>query len=347
MHRITAYRVELIRDRAVTFPRRECGGARDAADLFRKHVGVADREHMVVICLDARHRFTGIHTVAVGTLDRTEAHAREVFKAAILASAQDIILVHNHPSGDPSPSDEDVEITQGLKIAGELIGIPLIDHVVVGEHAHASMRELGLLKFDPDARHANRRMTTDERWSPLLARLQRGAALLASGMSAVKTTTEKKSSSSGRAFVPTPERAATINSTIVVEPDPALRPGELEPLLEELRQRIDVALQFAVQDVPATVYVQDISIDRAADTPVFPVAFGTQVFGDALEIAEAVEGLREGTAVDGILHDSSGRAFRCVVWTSFGRTAEADCSVGQVFTLDDAEVNKCASVLIA
>jgi DNA repair protein RadC len=334
MHRITAYRVELVRDRAVTFPRRECGGARDAADLFRKHIGAADREHMVVICLDARHRFTGIHTVAIGTLDRTEAHAREVFKAAILASAQDIILVHNHPSGDPSPSDEDVEITQGLEIVGELIGIPLIDHVVVGEHGHASMRELGLLKFDPDARHTSRRMTTDERWSPLLARLQRGAALLAGGMSAAKTTAQKKSRRYERAFVPTPDRAATIHSTISVEPDPALRPGELEPLLEELRQRIEVALQFAVQDVPAAVHVQDISIDRAADTPVFPVAFGQRTFGDPLEIAEAIDELRKDTRLDGVLHDSSGRGFQCVVWTSFGRAAEADRPVGRVFTLE-------------
>jgi hypothetical protein len=274
--------------------------------------------------------------VAIGTLNRTEAHAREVFKAAILASAQDIILVHNHPSGDPSPSDEDVEITQGLEIAGELIGIPLIDHVVVGEHGHASMRELGLLRFDPDARHASRRTITDEQWSPLLTRLQRGAALLAGGMPAVKTTAQKEPGRSERAFVPTPDRAATIHSTINVEPDPALRPGELEPLLEELRQRIDVALQFALQDVPATVYVQDISINRAADTPVFPVALGTQVFGDALEIAEAVEDLREGTGLDDVLHDSSGRAFRCVVWTSFGRAIEADRSVTNVFTFDDA-----------
>jgi hypothetical protein len=290
---------------------------------------------MVVICLDARHRFTGIHTVAIGTLDRTEAHAREVFKAAILASAQDIILVHNHPSGDPSPSAEDVEITQGLEIAGELIGIPVIDHIVVGEHCHASMRELGLLKFNPDARHASRRMTTDERWSPLLARLQRGAVLLGREMPAVESTVPKDSGGSERAFVPTPNRTATIHSTITVEPDPALRPGELEPLLEELRQRIDIALHFAVQDVPATAYVQEISIIRAADTPVFPVAFGQRGFGDALEIAEAIDELRENTGLDGVLYDSSGRAFQAVVWTSFGRAADADRPVDLVFTFDD------------
>jgi DNA repair protein RadC len=339
MHRITAYRVELVRDRAVTFPRRECGGARDAADLFRKHVGAGDREHMVVICLDARHRFTGIHTVAVGTLDRTEAHAREIFKAAILASAQDIILVHNHPSGDPSPSDEDVEITQGLEIAGELIGIPLIDHVVVGDHAHASMRELGLLKFDPDGRHASRRMITDERWSPLLAKLERCAALLAGGMAAVKEIDRKKPRRSKRAFVPTPDRAATLHVTIPVEPDASLRPGELEPLLEELRQRIQVALQFAIQGVPATVHVQEISIDRAEDTPVFPAALGPRVFSDAIEVAEAVESLRAGTELDRVLYDSSGRAFRCIVWTSFGRATGADRPVTDVFTFDDDDID--------
>jgi len=85
--------------------------------------------------LDGKNRALGFHIVSVGTLTASLVHPLEVFKLAILANVAAIIVVHNHPSGDPTPSAEDVAITQRLRQAGELLGIRVLDHVVVGDGA--------------------------------------------------------------------------------------------------------------------------------------------------------------------------------------------------------------------
>ena len=94
--------------------------------------------------LDAKNRLISRETVSVGHLTAALVHPREVFKAAILANAAAIALVHNHPSGDPEPSREDVEITRRLVKAGELLGIPVLDHVVVTRRGHVSIAERGM-----------------------------------------------------------------------------------------------------------------------------------------------------------------------------------------------------------
>jgi DNA repair protein RadC len=104
-----------------------------------------DREHFVVLALDARNRPIGCHTVSVGSLSASIVHPREVFKFAILANAAAVILAHNHPSGDTTPSHEDVELTRRLREAGELLGIAVLDHVVVTDGDHTSFRERGLM----------------------------------------------------------------------------------------------------------------------------------------------------------------------------------------------------------
>ena len=91
------------------------------------------REFFVVFCLNARHKLMSREIVHIGTLNQTVVHPREIFKGAILRSAAGIIVAHNHPSGDPEPSEEDKEITQCLTQAGEILGIELLDHVIVGE----------------------------------------------------------------------------------------------------------------------------------------------------------------------------------------------------------------------
>ena len=104
-----------------------------------------DREHFVVLALDARNRPIGAHTVSVGSLSAAIVHPREVFKFAILANAAAVILAHNHPSGDCAPSTDDVELTKRLVGAGELLGIAVLDHVVVAEGGFISLREAGLM----------------------------------------------------------------------------------------------------------------------------------------------------------------------------------------------------------
>ncbi len=98
-----------------------------------------------VLLLSARHDVLKRVTVSRGSLSSAIVHPREVFRPAILASAATIVLVHNHPSGDPEPSAEDVEITKRLVRVGELLGIPVLDHVIVSKGGYTSMRERGVV----------------------------------------------------------------------------------------------------------------------------------------------------------------------------------------------------------
>lgn len=115
------------------------------AGIFRQLIGSPDREHFVALLLDTRLRPLGVETVSIGTLNTSLVHPREVFKAAILASAASLILGHNHPSGDPTPSEEDRELTRRLVEAGRLLGIEVTDHVVLGDKRHYSFQENGLM----------------------------------------------------------------------------------------------------------------------------------------------------------------------------------------------------------
>lgn len=107
-------------------------GPKAIAKATAKILEGADREHLLVFHLSKGRRIIGYQVAAVGTLDRAPVHPREVFKAAILASSAAIVVAHNHPGGDPTPSPQDRTITGRLRKAGELLGIPLLDHIVVG-----------------------------------------------------------------------------------------------------------------------------------------------------------------------------------------------------------------------
>ncbi len=102
-----------------------------------------DREHFLTLILDGKSRVLGVDEVSVGSLTATLVHPREVLKAIILANGASFISVHNHPSGDPTPSPEDLALTKRIKSAAELIGIPLLDHVILGSHRFHSMADAG------------------------------------------------------------------------------------------------------------------------------------------------------------------------------------------------------------
>ena len=96
--------------------------------------------------MDTKNQPVSINVVSVGSLNSSIVHPREVFKVAILSNAASIIIFHNHPSGDPTPSREDVNVTNRLKEAGKLIGIDLIDHIIIGsENSYCSLKEEGIL----------------------------------------------------------------------------------------------------------------------------------------------------------------------------------------------------------
>lgn len=105
-----------------------------------------DREHFVALYLNARQQLIALECVSVGTLSASLVHPREIFKGAILNNACALIIAHNHPSGDTTPSAEDKEATRRIARAGELMGIPLIDHVIIARHGgHFSFKENGIL----------------------------------------------------------------------------------------------------------------------------------------------------------------------------------------------------------
>ena len=104
----------------------------EAASLLHRLIGSADREHFVALYLDTRHKVTHAHVVSVGSLGATLVHPREVFKGALLANASAVIVGHNHPSGEVTPSAEDASMTERLRRAGEILGIELLDALIVG-----------------------------------------------------------------------------------------------------------------------------------------------------------------------------------------------------------------------
>ena len=102
-------------------------------------------EVFAILCLSTKHRVIAYHEVSRGSLDSTLVHPREVFKAALLANAAAIVLAHNHPSGDPTPSPDDMTLTRRLVDAGRLLGVDVLDHIVIGDGRHVSFRERGWL----------------------------------------------------------------------------------------------------------------------------------------------------------------------------------------------------------
>jgi len=121
------------------------GSPGDAASLVMEEVRYQDREHFLALFLDSRNRVIAQRTISVGSLQSNIVHPREVFKEAISRSSASLIVLHNHPSGDPTPSEDDRAITARLKEAGNLIGIPLLDHIIIGGGRFVSLKEKGVL----------------------------------------------------------------------------------------------------------------------------------------------------------------------------------------------------------
>jgi DNA repair protein RadC len=128
--------------RAVTLGRR-VGTTSECAAALSAVLSDEPSEVFAILCLSTKHRVIAYHEVSRGTLDSTLVHPREVFKAAILANAAAIVLTHNHPSGDPTPSPDDVVLTQRLVQAGQILGIDVVDHVIIGDGRWVSFLEMG------------------------------------------------------------------------------------------------------------------------------------------------------------------------------------------------------------
>ncbi len=142
------YKVVSLRDCPVPEQMQICEQPQQVADYWRMHIAThpyfnPECECFVVLLLNTRRRVKGHQLVTVGTMDTLLVHAREVFRTAIVCSASAIALTHNHPSGDPTPSEADIKVTRDLIRAGQLLKIEVLDHVIIGATSHSSLRSLG------------------------------------------------------------------------------------------------------------------------------------------------------------------------------------------------------------
>lgn len=141
--RVDIVSVKLVKESSMLYKQRRVRSPQDSYELFRDYLGEVDREHFVVACLDTKNQPTNISTAHIGSLNASIVHPREVLKTAILSNAASIICCHPHPSGDPTPSPEDIEITERLAAACKLLSIELLDHIIIGDGRFISLKEKG------------------------------------------------------------------------------------------------------------------------------------------------------------------------------------------------------------
>lgn len=120
-------------------------GPADVAEYAGKRLRYENKEHFCIVILNTKNHIIDMPIISVGSQSSSVVHPREVFKTAIEASASSIILVHNHPSGDSEPSHDDVTVTKRLVKCGELLQIPVLDHIVIGDDEYCSFKEHGLI----------------------------------------------------------------------------------------------------------------------------------------------------------------------------------------------------------
>lgn len=129
---------KLVRGMQITSPT-------DCVDYIAEEVKHLEQEHFIGIYLDSKNRVLAKKTLFIGSLNRSIVHPREVFKEAFRHGCNAIIVIHNHPSGSPTPSSQDIAITRRLSEIGELVGIELLDHIIIGTEGYVSLREEGLM----------------------------------------------------------------------------------------------------------------------------------------------------------------------------------------------------------
>ena len=143
--RINVVSIKMVKESSILYDIRRIQAPKDAVELGKRFLEESDREQLLVCCLDAKNQPTAINVVSVGNLNSSIVHPREVFKPAILSNSASIILFHNHPSGDATPSKEDTNITERLKESGKILGIELIDHIIIGDNSYCSLKEKGII----------------------------------------------------------------------------------------------------------------------------------------------------------------------------------------------------------
>lgn len=148
MNKLNFYNLQLIKENSVNYATNsKIGTPKDAADIFIDAIKLDTKteEYLYMIALGTKNNVLGCMEISHGSINSSIVHPREIFKRALLLNAVHIIIAHNHPSGDTAPSKEDINITARLKECGQIMGIELLDHIIVGDNNYLSLKERGLL----------------------------------------------------------------------------------------------------------------------------------------------------------------------------------------------------------
>ena len=145
-NRLPLYSTRLVRETEFTYPTRfQVTEPSEVATILHDYFSDKDREEFLIVLLDTAHTVTGLSQISVGGLSSSVVEPRQIFKTAMLANAAAIILAHQHPSGNPEPSQEDIKITRQLTEAGEIMEIPVHDHLIITESDYTSLAESGVI----------------------------------------------------------------------------------------------------------------------------------------------------------------------------------------------------------
>lgn len=143
--RVNIVSVKLVKESSMLYKERNIRSPQDSYALLKELLENKDREHFIVVALNTKNEPVTINVCHIGSLNASIVHPREIMKIAILSNAASILVAHNHPSGNTSPSQEDISVTERLKQAGDLMGIELLDHLIVGDGTFLSLKEKGYI----------------------------------------------------------------------------------------------------------------------------------------------------------------------------------------------------------
>lgn len=148
MNKLNLYNLQLIKESTIKYSTSsKITSPKDAADIFTNAINLDKKaeEYLYMIALGTKNDVLGCMEISHGSINSSIVHPREVFKRALLLNSVSIIIAHNHPSGNTTPSKEDINITQRLKECGNILGIELMDHLIVGDNTFLSFKEKGML----------------------------------------------------------------------------------------------------------------------------------------------------------------------------------------------------------
>lgn len=143
--RVNIVSLRMVKESSLLYKNRCIRSPEDGYNLLKQYLGDADREHFIVVGLNTKNEPTVISTAHIGSLNSSIVHPREIMKLAILSNSCSLLVGHNHPSGNPDPSHEDINVTKRLVEAGKVIGIELLDHVIMGDNRFVSLKEKGYI----------------------------------------------------------------------------------------------------------------------------------------------------------------------------------------------------------